>query len=44
MEAGRKGWLQQGLENGVNLEAFALFSLCVCLREHTCRHIPVACV
>lgn len=31
IEAGRKGWLQQGLENGVNLEAFALFSLCVCV-------------
>lgn len=31
IEAGRKGWLQQGLEDGANLEAFALFSLCVCV-------------
>lgn len=29
IEAGRKGWLQQGLEDGANLEAFALFSLCI---------------
>lgn len=28
MEVGRKVWLQQGLEDGANLEAFALF-LCV---------------
>lgn len=25
MEAGRKVWLQQGLEDGAHLEAFALF-------------------
>lgn len=25
IEAGRKGWLQQGLEHGANLEAFAPF-------------------
>jgi len=25
MEAGRKDWLLQGLEDGANLEAFALF-------------------
>lgn len=30
IEAGREGWLQPGLEDGANLEAFALF-LCVCL-------------
>lgn len=28
MEAGRKVWLQQGLEDGAHLEAFALFFMC----------------
>lgn len=34
-ERGRKVWLQQGLEDGANLEAFALF---LCVSAHMYAH------
>lgn len=41
IEPGRKDWLRQGLDDGANLEAFALFSLYMCVFKHTCRHIAL---